>query len=203
MTAAIATLTTVQNALSALEGRGQKPTIDRIIEELGGGSRGTVVKHLATIRGASPSAHAEAETLLTPETRRAAVDLAETIARAQRAVAEEAFADERRLHLETVAQMVADAQRAGDMLETAERDAARCLARVDELERQLALQSAACLELEERLARATESITTLEQLLSEAEAPKADHPLMSEIASLMRGLDARLAAIDVRTGSTT
>lgn len=192
MSAAKATLTTVKNAVEEIEGLGLEPTIDRIIETVGGGSRGTVIKLLATLRG-SPKQAAVVVEVLTPEIRKSTLDLAETITRTQRLAAESAFDEERRLHTEVIAKMVADGQRAGSFLEASEADLARALERNDNLEQQLAAKSAECDTLGGRLARANETIEKLEQLLKEADAAKPDHPALAELTTLMRGLDARLA----------
>ena len=55
MTAEIATLDRVRNAAESLRRQDIRVTADRIIELIGGGSKGTVLEHLRTLRDVAPS----------------------------------------------------------------------------------------------------------------------------------------------------
>lgn len=88
MSNAIATFDKVKAAVDQIEQRREDVTLDALRAEVGGGSKGTLIKLLAEVRSTAKQTVEDAEKL-SPDTRRAALELAVAISRSERAQAEE------------------------------------------------------------------------------------------------------------------
>jgi len=191
MTSATATLEKVKAAVARMEERQEAVTLDALREEVGGGSKGTLIKLLAAVRAENKQTEDDAERL-SADTRRAALEMALAISRSERGLAEEKNSAERQQCRETIERMVLDAQRAGDLQDETDEKLAQATARLHEVEAKLAAKNHECDQLWTQIRQGAETIKGLERRVAEAEAARPSDPMLDEIATLMRGLSKRL-----------